>query len=105
MIKQLWRKFTLVILFVWCVVLILIGARFAQNNPDLISLDLILWQLPPLSSGLLLTISLLFGVLLGAVMFLPVLLVMRARVRRLRTELLKLQQSPRAPVGHLAVNQ
>lgn len=105
MIKQLWRKFTLVILFVWCVVLILIGARFAQNNPDLISLDLILWQLPPLSSGLLLTISLLLGVLLGAVMFLPVLLLMRARVRKLRTQLLKLQQPPRAPVSHLAVNQ
>lgn len=105
MIKQLWRKFTLVILFVWCVVLILIGARFAQNNPDLISLDLILWQLPPLSSGLLLTISLLLGVLLGAVMFLPVLLLMRARVRKLRTQVLKLQQPPRAPGSHLAVNQ
>lgn len=105
MIKQLWRKFTLVILFVWCVVLVLIGARFAQNNPDLISLDLILWQLPPLSSGLLLTISLLLGVLLGAVMFLPVLLLMRARVRKLRTQVLKLQQPPRTPGSHLAVNQ
>lgn len=105
MIRQLWRKFTLVILFIWCVVLILIGARFAQNNPDLISLDLLLWQLPPLSSGLLLTISLLLGVLLGAVMFLPVLLVMRARVRRLRAQLLKHQAHPHVAASQLVVNQ
>lgn len=103
MIKQLWRKFTLVLLFIWCVVLVLIGARFAQNNPDLISLDLILWQLPPLSSGLLLTISLLMGVLLGALMFVPVLLVAWTRVRRLRAQLQKAQHSS-VPVG-LAVNQ
>lgn len=105
MIKQIWRKFTLILLFIWCLVLILVGARFAQNNADLISLDLILWQLPPLSSGLLLTISLLLGVLLGALMFLPVILVARSRVRRLRAQLLKVQQHSSVPATGLAVHQ
>lgn len=105
MIKQLWRKVTLILLFIWCVVLVLIGARFAQSNPDLISLDLIFWQLPPLSSGLLLASSLLLGVLLGAVMLLPVIWVTRARARRLRAQLVKLQQHPSTSVSSLVVHQ
>lgn len=94
MIKHIWQKVVFILLLIWCLLLILIGARFAQNNPELISLNLLVWQLPPLSTGLLLTLSLLFGVLLGALMFLPLVLIARSRVRRLRTQLIKAQQSP-----------
>lgn len=94
MIKRIWQKVVFILLLIWCLLLILIGARFAQNNPELISLNLLVWQLPPLSTGLLLTLSLLFGVLLGALMFLPLVLIARSRVRRLRTQLIKAQQSP-----------
>jgi uncharacterized integral membrane protein len=93
-IKHIWQKVVFILLLIWCLLLILIGARFAQNNPELISLNLLVWQLPPLSTGLLLTLSLLFGVLLGALMFLPLVLIARSRVRRLRTQLIKAQQSP-----------
>jgi uncharacterized integral membrane protein len=93
-IKRIWQKVVFILLLIWCLLLILVGARFAQNNPELISLNLLAWQLPPLSAGLLLTLSLLLGVLLGALMFLPMLLIARGRVRRLRTQLEKVQQNP-----------
>lgn len=103
MIKRIWQKMVFILLFIWCLLLVLVGARFAQNNPELISLNLLFWQLPPLSSGLLLTLSLLCGVLLGALMFLPLVLIARTRVRRLRAQLIKVQQSP--PVSkNLVVN-
>lgn len=103
MLKRIWQKIVVILLFVWCLLLVLVGARFAQNNPELISLDLLLWELPPLSSGLLLSLALLLGVLLGGLMFLPLVLIGRARVRRLRTQLIRVQQS--SPVSkNLVVN-
>lgn len=103
MLKRIWQKIVMILLFIWCLLLILIGARFAQNNPELISLNLLLWELPPLSSGLLLSISLLAGVLLGGLMFLPLVLIGRSHVRRLRTQLIKAQRNP--PVSkNLVVN-
>lgn len=103
MIKRIWQKIVFILLFVWCLLLILIGARFAQSNPELISLNLLLWQLPPLSSGLLLSLSLLAGVLLGGLMFLPLVWISRTRVRRLRAQLVKAQQNPSASTS-LVVN-
>jgi hypothetical protein len=41
-----------------------------------------------------LTLSLLCGVFLGALMFLPLVLIARTRVRRLRAQLIKVQQKP-----------
>jgi putative membrane protein len=93
-IKRIWQKVVFILLFIWCLLLVLVGARFAQHNPELISLNLLFWQLPPLSSGLLLTLSLLCGVFLGALMFLPLVLIARTRVRRLRAQLIKVQQKP-----------
>lgn len=103
MIKRIWRKLAFMLLLLWCLTLILVGARFAQNNPEMISLNLLVWQLPPLSTGLLIALSLLLGVLLGALMFLPFVLLARARVRRLRAQLIKAQESP-AVAKHLVVN-
>ena len=97
MIMRIWRKITLILLVLWCLLLVLIGARFAQNNPELITLDLILWQLPPLSSGLLVSISLLVGVVLGALMFVPLVIISRTRIRRLRSQLVKAQQPASQP--------
>lgn len=100
MLVRIWRKFALVLLVIWCVLLVMVGAKFAQNNPELITLDLILWQLPPLSSGLLVSITLLAGVFLGALMFFPLVVISRTRIRRLRSQLMKAQHpiSQPAPV-------
>jgi len=93
MIKRLLKRIGWVLLVVWCIGLVLLGARFAQHNPEAIELDLIFWQVPPLSAGLLFSLCLLLGVLIGSLMFLPMLILAKTRVRRLRIELNKLQHS------------
>ncbi|MBC6907463.1 DUF1049 domain-containing protein [Saccharophagus sp. K07] len=93
MLKKLLKRIGWVLLVIWCLGLVLLGARFAQNNPGLIELDLIFWQVPPLSVGLLFSICLLLGVLVGSLMFLPMFLLAKNRVRRLQAELHKIQQN------------
>jgi|GEM_PF-5897683 len=91
MIKGLLKRITWLLLFIWCVCLVLVGAKFAQNNPAPLKVDLILWTAPEGSSGLVLSLALLGGVMLGIVMFAPVVLVHRARIRRLNALVAKLE--------------
>lgn len=96
MIKGLVKRITWLLLFLWCVGLILIGAKFAQNNPAPLKVDLIFWTAPESSSGLVLSLALLLGVLLGILMFAPVVILQRARERRLRALVMKLESKPHA---------
>lgn len=92
--KTLIRRLAWIVLFLWCVGLILLGAKFAQNNSSLVTVDLIFWTLPALSIGLVLSFTLLVGVLLGALMFVPIVLISKARIRRLRARLVRLESEP-----------
>lgn len=93
MINRLIKRIGWLLLVIWCIGLVLLGARFAQSNPGLIELDLIFWRVPPLSVGLLFSVCLLIGILLGSLMFLPVVLIAKSRVGRLRRQLIKVQQA------------
>lgn len=77
-----WLKFVLMLL--WLLFLLLVGAKLAQHNPQLVQLDLIFWVAPEVSLGVLLSVILLFGVVLGVAAMLPSLILARARVRRMR---------------------
>ena len=94
MIRTLFHRITWLLLVLWCLCLLLIGAKFAQNNPTLLKVDLILWTAPEVSSGLALSLTLLMGVLLGVLMFAPIAWLHRARAQRLRTLVAKLEAQP-----------
>jgi uncharacterized integral membrane protein len=102
MLKGLIQRLIWLLLLVWSVGLVLIGAKFAQNNPIPIKVDLIIWTSPEISSGLALSLTLLFGLLLGVLMFAPVVLIHRARLRRLAARVAKfesdVQPHPSAPL-------
>jgi uncharacterized integral membrane protein len=89
--RGLLKRITWLFLFLWCACLVLIGAKFAQNNPAPLKVDLIFWTAPESSSGLVLSLALLGGVLLGILMFAPVVLIHRARIRRLNALVTKLE--------------
>lgn len=91
MIKGLLKRFAWLLLILWCLCLILVGAKFAQNNPTPLQVDLIVWVAPEVSSGLALSLTLLLGLALGALMFAPLLLLYRARIRRLKTQMVRLE--------------
>lgn len=60
-----WMKAFLVLCL--ALFLILVGIVIAMNNPEPIQANLILWQLPEVSLGVLLTLVLLFGCILGLI--------------------------------------
>jgi uncharacterized integral membrane protein len=96
MIRGLLKRVVWLLLLIWCAGLLLIGAKFAQNNPVPLRVDLILWTSPEVSSGLVLSLTLLCGVLLGILMFAPVVLLHRSRVRRLKLLVAKLESNSQA---------
>ena len=97
MIRSLFKRVTWLLLVIWCAGLILIGAKFAQNNPSPLKVDLIFWTAPESSSGLVLSLALLLGVLLGILMFAPVVILHRARERRLKALVMKLESKAQVP--------
>jgi uncharacterized integral membrane protein len=94
MIRGLLKRVTWLLLLIWCVCLVLTGAKFAQNNPTPMKVDLIFWTTPEISGGLALSLALLLGVLLGVLMFAPVVMTHRARVRRLKAHVARLESNP-----------
>jgi uncharacterized integral membrane protein len=85
------QKILWLLYFVWFVGFVFLGIKFAQNNPSPLAVDLLFWVTPTLSSGVLMGLALLIGVILGVVMFLPVVFLSRYRVRRLQSKLKQMQ--------------
>lgn len=88
-----WLKFLL--LFVWLLFLVLIGAKLAQLNPQLIQLDLLFWTTPEASVGVVLCVTLLLGVILGVAAMLPSLLMLKTKLRRARGNIVKVKKQER----------
>lgn len=82
-----WLKF--VLMFLWLLFLLLVGAKIAQQNPQLVQLDVVFWVTPEISLGFLVSVILLLGVVLGIAAMLPSWMLARARVRRMRGDKLK----------------
>lgn len=98
-----WLKFLL--LFVWLLFLVLIGAKLAQLNPQLVQVDLLFWTTPQASVGVILCIALLLGVVLGVAAMLPSLLLLKAKLHRAQGNIVKAKKHERQAAVPVARDQ
>lgn len=96
--KSLLKWSATLLLFAWLIVMLLLGARLSQLNPDLVTLQFLAWELPAMSLGMLVCVAFLVGVSMGLLAFAPSFLRVRWRVRRLRKQLAKAQTDRGAQV-------
>lgn len=87
-----WVKWGLML--VWLLAMLVFGAKFAQQNQDLVQLKLLFWELPEATSGLVFGITLLVGVALGMLAFVPGFWALKLRLKRLQKKHKKLEQAP-----------
>lgn len=85
MFKRLLKFIKAIVLFVWLVLLLLIGARFTQLNSQPLSVDLIIWQTPAVSSGLMICLVFAIGLVVGVLAVAPLMMWNSRRVKKLKT--------------------
>lgn len=90
--KRIFGLLKFILMFVWLLLILLIGAKLAQQNPQLMQVDLLVWTTPEASAGVTLSVTLLTGVLLGVLAMLPSLLILKARLRKTRGKVAKVEQ-------------
>ncbi len=85
MIKNIigWVKALLVV--VWLLLLLLLGARLAQQNQDVVEISLLYWQLPAMTTGTIMSLAFLIGVIGTLLAVVPGLMLMKLRIRRLQS--------------------
>lgn len=88
-IKSIWGLLKFILLFVWLVFLILLGAKLAQQNPQTLQVDLLFWTTPEASVGVTLCVTLLVGILLGVIAMLPSFLLLKARLHKAQGKVAK----------------
>lgn len=85
MIKNLvgWVKGLLAM--IWLVLLLLLGARLAQQNQEMVDVNLLYWQLPEMTTGTIISLVFLMGIIGGLLAVLPGLILMKLKLRRLQS--------------------
>ena len=78
--------------FVICMVALVVGVLFSARNSQAVSLDLIFFQLPPLSMAIWLLLSLVTGMLLCAFIYTFVTFKLKRHNAQLQRQLAKLNQ-------------
>jgi putative membrane protein len=78
--------------FVICMVALVVGVLFSARNSQDVSLDLIFFQLPPLSMAIWLLLSLVTGMLLCAFIYTFVTFKLKRHNAQLQRQLAKLNQ-------------
>jgi len=78
--------------FVICMVALVVGVLFSARNSQAVSLDLIFFQLPPLSMAIWLLLSLVTGMLLCAFIYTFVTFKLKRHNVQLQRQLAKLNQ-------------
>ena len=78
--------------FVICMVALVVGVLFSARNSQAVSLDLIFFQLPPLSMAIWLLLSLVMGMLLCAFIYTFVTFKLKRHNAQLQRQLAKLNQ-------------
>lgn len=96
MIKNLFRLIFKFIWVVWLLILILIGARFAQKNSESISLDLIFAQAPEASVGFIVCLAFACGAVFGVIVLGPLLFFKSRKVKKLTIKNQKLSKPSNA---------
>lgn len=94
MIQRIWKFCKVLLLILWLVLLLLIGAKLASQNDSLVSVHLLAWTSPEVSLGLALAVAFAGGICLGLLGFVPTLLALRLRIRRLNSRLARAEKRP-----------
>lgn len=85
MIKRTFKLVKTLFGLVWFVVFLLIGARFTQLNDTPVSIDFIFWQMPEVSSGLLLCLVFAAGLIVGVLAVAPLMAWNSRRLKSLKS--------------------
>ncbi len=93
MIKTIFSWIKWLLIAAWLVIVVLVGAKLAQQNGQLLEVELLVWRLPEASAGFILAATLLVGVTAGVLALLPSLILFKLRLRRAQGRLRKLDQS------------
>lgn len=80
------------VFFVISLVALVVGVLFSARNSQAVSLDLVFFQLPPLSMAIWLLLSLVMGMLLCAFIYTFVTFKLKRHNAQLQRQLAKLQQ-------------
>lgn len=94
--KRIFGLLKFILLFIWLLFLLLIGAKLAQQNPELMQVDLLFWTTPEASVGVTLSITLLVGVVLGVLAMLPSVLILKTKLRKSKGKIAKVRHEQRA---------
>lgn len=94
MFKKLKTGFKWLLSLVCLLTMLLIGVKLAQQNQDLVQLNLLFWQVPEASTGEVFGVTLLLGIMLGILAALPSYLAQRFRIQALNRKIRKMETQP-----------
>lgn len=92
MLKILFSWGYKLLLIIWLLTLLLVGIAFAKKNTQMLEVDLIFYLLPQMSSGLVISLALALGVIVGGMTFIPAWLIGKAKLRRCKLKLAKAEK-------------
>lgn len=87
MFRKLTKGFLRLVWLLWLLIMLLVGLKIGLDNGQAVQVTLFNWQLPSVSLGFILCVTLLTGVLLGWFVSAGPYLVARQRTRRLEKQL------------------
>ncbi len=82
MLKRLFGVCRRVLVWLWVILLILVGAKLAHQNQQLLEVSVLAWQLPEVSVGVVITLSFLAGVAFSLLALLPGFYFLKLKLRR-----------------------
>lgn len=89
MLKAIYKWTARIGLLAWLCLLVVLGAKFTEQNPQVLHIRVLSWGMPEASVGVALFIAILLGVATGICAFLPSWLVSKAKIRSLKSKLKK----------------
>lgn len=95
MIKNIFGWLKGLLAMIWLLLLLLLGARLAQQNQDLVDISLLYWQLPEMTTGTVISLAFLLGVIGGLLAVLPGLMLIKLKLRRLQSRQTGLVDTPK----------
>lgn len=93
LIKKLFGYMKVLLLVVWLLTMLIVGAMLFRQNQQLVPVQLFAWRFDQIATGVVISASLLVGVLLGFAAVLPAWWYEKLRSRRL-SKRLKNAQTP-----------
>ncbi len=85
MLKRLLGIFRRALVWLWVVFLILVGAKLAHQNQQLLEVSVLAWRLPEVSVGVVITLSFLAGVAFCLLALLPGFYFLKLQLRRAKS--------------------